>query len=93
MTTPNASPFSLRPWPIGDKKPKNLGEFIARVNAERGGFRNVTEAQLREEIAAQENGHVEVERSSDEEEEEEESDADKGKNVMEAREEVLKNLE
>lgn len=93
MTTPNPSPFSLRPWPIGDKKPKNLGEFIARVNAERGGFRNVTEAKLREEIAAQEDGRVEIERSSDEEEEEEETDADKSKNVMEARDEVLKNLE
>ncbi|KAI1772702.1 subunit 17 of mediator complex-domain-containing protein [Hypoxylon cercidicola] len=93
MTTPNVSPFSLRPWPIGDKKPKNLGEFIARVNAERGGFRNVTEAQLREEIAAQEDGRVEIERSSDEEEEEEETDADKTKNIVEARDEVLRNLE
>ncbi|KAI1379973.1 subunit 17 of mediator complex-domain-containing protein, partial [Hypoxylon crocopeplum] len=87
------SPFSLRPWPIGDKKPKNLGEFIARINIERGGFRNVTEAQLREEIAAQENGHAEVEGSSDSEDEEEEADTDKSKNVMVARDEFLRNIE
>ncbi|KAI1212506.1 subunit 17 of mediator complex-domain-containing protein [Annulohypoxylon truncatum] len=86
------SPFSLRPWPTGDKKPKNLSEFITRVNAERGGFRNVTEAKLREEIAALEDGHIEVDRSSDGEEEEE-ADVDKNNNVMVAREEFLKNLE
>ncbi|KAI0883863.1 subunit 17 of mediator complex-domain-containing protein [Annulohypoxylon maeteangense] len=88
----SGSPFSLRPWPTGDKKPKNLSEFITRVNAERGGFRNMTETELREEIAAQEDGHIEVDRSSDGEEEEE-TDTDKPKNVMITREEFLKNLE
>ncbi|KAI2611802.1 subunit 17 of mediator complex-domain-containing protein [Hypoxylon sp. NC1633] len=89
------SPFSLRPWPIGDKKPKNLGEFIARVNAERGGFRNVTEAKLREEVKAQEDGRAEVDGSSDSEvpEDLEEADADKSKNVIAAREEFLRNIE
>ncbi|KAI1766802.1 subunit 17 of mediator complex-domain-containing protein [Hypoxylon sp. FL1150] len=94
MTAPNSSPFSLRPWPIGDKKPKNLGEFIARVNAEKGGFRNVTEEKLREAIAAEEDGRAEIERpSSSSSSEEEETDADKTKNILEARDEVLKNLE
>lgn len=94
MTTPNPSPFSLRPWPIGDKKPKTLGEFIARVNAEKGGFRNVTEEKLREQIAAEEEGRAEIERpSSSSSSEEEETDADKTKNILEAREEVLRNLE
>ncbi|KAI1092937.1 subunit 17 of mediator complex-domain-containing protein [Rostrohypoxylon terebratum] len=88
----SSSPFSLRPWPTGDKKPKNLSEFITRVNAERGGFRNMTEAKLREEIAAEENGQIEVDQSSDGEEEEE-TDDDKQKNVMAAREEFLRNLE
>ncbi|KAI1408218.1 subunit 17 of mediator complex-domain-containing protein [Hypoxylon sp. FL1857] len=93
MASPG-SPFSLRPWPIGDKQPKNLGEFIARVNAERGGFRNLTEAKLREEIAAQENGHIETDEVSESSEEEgEEADPDKAKNVMAAREEFLKNIE
>ncbi|KAI1804765.1 subunit 17 of mediator complex-domain-containing protein [Daldinia bambusicola] len=85
----SGSPFSLRPWPIGDKKPKNLGEFIARISAQSGGFRNVTEAKLREEIAAQEDGRVEIEGSSDEEEDE---DAEM-KSVTVAREEFLKNIE
>ncbi|KAI1460118.1 subunit 17 of mediator complex-domain-containing protein [Annulohypoxylon moriforme] len=88
----SGSPFSLRPWPTGDKKPKNLSEFITRVNGERGGFRNLTEAQLREEITTQEDGQIEVDRSSDGEEEEE-TDVDKLNNVMVAREEFLKNLE
>ncbi|KAI1140955.1 subunit 17 of mediator complex-domain-containing protein [Hypoxylon sp. FL0543] len=93
MASPG-SPFSLRPWPIGDKKPKNLGDFIARVNAERGGFRNVTEEKLREEIAAQENGGIEADEVSDSEaEDEEETDAEKSKNVTAAREEFLKNIE
>ncbi|KAH7037101.1 subunit 17 of mediator complex-domain-containing protein [Microdochium trichocladiopsis] len=47
-----ASPFSLRPWPTGDKKPKNLAEFVARVHAEPGGFRSVTEDKLRDDIKA-----------------------------------------
>ncbi|KAI0384328.1 subunit 17 of mediator complex-domain-containing protein [Hypomontagnella monticulosa] len=88
------SPFSLRPWPIGDKKPKNLAEFIARVNAQPGGFRNLTEAKLRERIAAEENGNAEAEGSSEEDEEEEEdTSADKSKTVAAAREEFLKNIE
>lgn len=85
----SSSPFSLRPWPIGDKKPKNLGEFISRINAQSGGFRNVTEAKLREEITAQEDGRVEAEGSSDEEEDE---DVEL-KSVTAAREEFLKNIE
>lgn len=92
MTTPNTTPFSLRPWPIGDKKPKTLGEFISRVNIERGGFRNVTEAQLREEIAAQEEGRVEVEESSGSDQEEE-AEADKPNDVIAAREEFAKSIE
>ncbi|KAI1662891.1 subunit 17 of mediator complex-domain-containing protein [Daldinia decipiens] len=85
----SSSPFSLRPWPIGDKKPKNLGEFISRINVQSGGFRNVTEAKLREEIAAQQHGRVEAEGSSDEEEDE---DVEL-KSVTAAREEFLKNIE
>ncbi|KAI1105975.1 subunit 17 of mediator complex-domain-containing protein [Jackrogersella minutella] len=93
MASPS-SPFSLRPWPTGDKKPKNISEFISRVNTERGGFRNVTEDKLREEIASQDDGRIEIDRSSDgEEEDEDEADADKTNQVMVAREEFLKNIE
>ncbi|KAI5867456.1 subunit 17 of mediator complex-domain-containing protein [Durotheca rogersii] len=97
-----ASPFSLRPWPIGDKKPKNLGEFIARINTERGGFRNVTEAKLRDEIAAQENGHAEARSAEDsaddddgddDEDDDEDSGADKSTNAVAARDEFLRHIE
>lgn len=46
------SPFSIRPIKApGDRKPKNLAEFIARVNASRpGGFRTLDEADLRKQI-------------------------------------------
>lgn len=50
-------PSSLRPLPVGSRKPKNLSEFIARIQSERG-FRNVTEASLREEIKAKADGQA-----------------------------------
>ncbi|KAI0125289.1 RNA polymerase II mediator complex component SRB4 [Xylariales sp. AK1849] len=95
MASISASPFSLRPWPTGDKKPKNLGEFIARVNAERGGFRNVTEVQLREEIQLKDEGRLEVSTSSPEGDSESEDEDDVGKTstIITAREEFLKNIE
>ncbi|KAF6838925.1 RNA polymerase ii mediator complex component [Colletotrichum plurivorum] len=60
MAPGSTMPFtSLRPTPMGSRKPKNLGEFIARVQAERG-FRNVTEEGLRKEIEDRKNGVVNV---------------------------------
>lgn len=53
------STFALNPLPLGNRGPKNLSEFIQRVNAERGGFRNITEDGLREEAEAERNGVVE----------------------------------
>jgi mediator of RNA polymerase II transcription subunit 17, fungi type len=48
---PSALPsLSLRPFPVADRKPQNLSEFVSRVNAEPGGFRAISEEQLREEI-------------------------------------------
>ncbi|KAI1496616.1 subunit 17 of mediator complex-domain-containing protein [Biscogniauxia marginata] len=93
MASISASPFSIRPWPIGDKKPKHLGEFIARVNAERNGFRNVTEAQLRDEIKDQDEGRMDIDKTDGSSDEEEEADADKSKSVIAAREEFLRNIE
>lgn len=54
-----SSSFALGPLPVGDRRPKNLSEFIQRVNAERGGFRNVTEDKMREELEAEADGVVE----------------------------------
>jgi mediator of RNA polymerase II transcription subunit 17 len=94
MASNSHSPFSLRPWPTGDKKPKNLAEFISRVNAEPGGFRNLNEAQLRQEIQAKEQGQVEDDGSEGSSEDEDgEVEEMKGKNAIGAREEFLKNIE
>lgn len=50
MSSEGGPPLSLRPFPVADQKPKNLAEFIARVNAQPGGFRSITEEKLREEL-------------------------------------------
>ncbi|KAK7425848.1 RNA polymerase II mediator complex subunit [Neonectria magnoliae] len=96
-------PLSLRPHPVADRKPKNLAEFIARVNAQPGGFRAVTEAKLREEIRAREesarsgDAHDEdVDMSDggdDEDEDEDEDEDDEDKDPNEARMEVLRNID
>lgn len=52
MASNPAQSFVLRPVPQSDRRPKNLGEFIARVNADRG-FRNVTEETLRKDMEAE----------------------------------------
>ncbi|ORY60552.1 subunit 17 of mediator complex-domain-containing protein [Pseudomassariella vexata] len=88
-----ASPFSLRPWPMGDKKPKNLGEFIARVNAEHESFRHVTEAQLREELAAQTDGRLDNGSLEGNSESDSDSETDKTKNVLAARDEILRSID
>ncbi|KAG5927153.1 hypothetical protein E4U42_002564, partial [Claviceps africana] len=55
MTSADDPPLSLRPFPVADRAPKNLAEFIARVNTQPGGFRAVTEEKLRDEIRSREN--------------------------------------
>jgi len=91
-----ASPFSLRPWPKGDKKPKNLAEFVARVNAEPGGFRSVTEDQLRDDIRIQEAtaGLDQQSSSSDDSDDEDESKDDEDtKDALAAREEFFRSCD
>lgn len=95
MASGSASAFSLRPWPTGDKKPKNIGEFITRINSERGGFRNVTEAELRDEIVAKDEGRLDAGNGSPEgdSDSDEEAEVDKSKTTLAAREEFLRNIE
>ncbi|KXJ93694.1 subunit 17 of mediator complex-domain-containing protein [Microdochium bolleyi] len=92
-----ASPFSLRPWPTGDKKPKNLGEFVARVNAEPGGFRSVTEDKLREDIRALEETDPASPSSDDENDDDEadetKDDDDNTKDAIAARDEFFRNCD
>lgn len=52
MTADDGPPLSLRPFPVANQKPKTLAEFIARVNAQPGGFRATTKEKLEEEICA-----------------------------------------
>lgn len=92
------SPFSLRPWPRGDKKPKNIEEFVQRVSAERNGFRNVKEADLVEEIKAHAAGAANLDNNQgspdgDSESETEAESDKKEKTAIEARDDFLRNLE
>ncbi|KZZ96072.1 RNA polymerase II mediator complex component SRB4 [Moelleriella libera RCEF 2490] len=45
-------PLSLRPFPIANREPKDLAEFIARVNTQPGGFRALSVQKLRDDIVA-----------------------------------------
>ena len=85
--------LSVRPAPIADRKPKNLAEFIARVNAQPGGFRALDADQIRTEIEARKGQREDdnaIESSSSDEEDDDE-DAPKDLNAI--RMEVLKNIE
>ncbi|TGJ81431.1 hypothetical protein E0Z10_g7341 [Xylaria hypoxylon] len=97
MAGNNQTPFSLRPWPTGDKKPQNLAEFISRVNAQPSGFRNLDEAQLRREIQAKQQGMLEEDGvdGSDEEDDDDDDEVEevKGKTAVVAREEFLRNID
>lgn len=93
MAPAQGPPLSLRPFPVADKSPKNLSDFIVRVNSLPGGFRSVTEAKLQEEIRTGEN-------PSDDDDSDDVSMADGDEDVDEsskdpaqARMEVLRNLE
>lgn len=58
-------PLTLRPWARDNSDATALQEVLARVNAERGHFRNITEASLQEEIATE--GALELSESEEEE--------------------------
>ncbi|KAL2758512.1 hypothetical protein ACRALDRAFT_1080310 [Sodiomyces alcalophilus JCM 7366] len=86
---------SLRPLPVGSRKPKNLGDFIARIQADRG-FRNVTEASLREEIQARADGQAEQEKQEDVHMAGTSDDADESeepKDVLAVKAEILRNID
>ncbi|OAF58526.1 RNA polymerase II mediator complex subunit [Pseudogymnoascus destructans] len=89
---PHNFPMSLRPWPTKEGNGSALPTLISRINAERGQFRNLTEEGLREEIAKGEN-----EAAADNEdvstEDETEAAPDRQKEVMDAKAEMLAQLE
>ncbi|KAL3965048.1 hypothetical protein ACCO45_002052 [Purpureocillium lilacinum] len=87
-------PLSLRPFPVADRQPRNLAEFIARVNARPGGFRSLTEDKLREQIKAEESPDHDAEQEDvDMSDIADDEDAPASKDPNIARMEVLKNVE
>lgn len=93
----DGQPLSVRPPPVADRKPRNIADFIARVNAQPGGFRTISEAKLREEIA-QENvaggdlQHKDVD-MAEADEDDNDDDHDATRDPQEVRMEMFKNLE
>lgn len=52
-STNTATSLSFKPWTTNDIGQTALKDILARVNLERGHFRDITEASLQEEIAAE----------------------------------------
>ena len=88
---PTGFPVSLRPWPSKSSDGgAALQTLIQRVNAERGGFVNISEESLRQEIAEAEALEGEDEDTSDEEVDPE---PDRAKELQAARDQMLGQLE
>ncbi|QGI96748.1 hypothetical protein CEK26_009817 [Fusarium fujikuroi] len=89
-------PLSIRPSPVADRKPQNIAEFIARANAQPGGFRAINEAKLREELAQEEAEYGDaLDRDVDmtDVDQDDDDDADAPRDLQEVRMEMLKNLD
>lgn len=89
---PGQFPLSLRAWPTKEGGGSALPTLISRINSERGEFRNLTEEDLRDEIAK-----AEVDTTADNEERESEGEdeaaPDRVKEVMDAKAEMLAQIE
>ncbi|CAD6443785.1 d316de0b-e674-447d-8bce-7a5d8d82e475 [Sclerotinia trifoliorum] len=90
---PHGIPISLRPAPTPANSSIPLPLLIARINAERGGFRNLSEDSLRQEIAEAELGEDDEENESSSEDGEAEEEPDRMKELLTARDEILGQLE
>lgn len=91
---PTQSPVSLRPWPLGDGDPsKALPSLIQRINSERGGFLDLDEDELWEEIARAEAGAGVGEDDNDSSLVEGEEKPDRMKELATARDEMLAQIE
>ncbi|TVY33593.1 Mediator of RNA polymerase II transcription subunit [Lachnellula subtilissima] len=91
---PNEFPISLKSWPSSNSNdPTSLPTLIQRINFERGGFRDISEESLRQEIAESEAEGSNGEDDGSSEEEEGDEEADRMKELMTARDEMLVQLE
>ncbi|KAF2487958.1 subunit 17 of mediator complex-domain-containing protein [Neohortaea acidophila] len=73
MAATELASFSFQPWANKRAEEGRLQDILARVSGERGHFRDITEASLQEELAA--DGALELSESGTEDEEEERDDA------------------
>lgn len=90
---PTQFPISLRSWPASDSDShKALPFLIQRINSEHGGFLDLDEDELREQIAREEAG---ASSANDDAASPEEGDEkpDRMKELMTAREEMLAQIE
>ncbi|KAF4626798.1 hypothetical protein G7Y89_g11358 [Cudoniella acicularis] len=91
---PNEFPISLRSWPSSKaNEPSPLPTLIARINLERGGFKDISEESLKQEIAEAEAAASAGEEDGSSDEEDGEEAPDRLKEVMAAREEILSQIE
>lgn len=85
--------LSLRVWPTKDAAAESLPFLILRINEQRGGFRNITEQSLEEEIRAQDAGESTVDKTSAKPIEQDDRDLkSRQEDVIGARDEILKNI-
>lgn len=80
--------LAFKPWARDATEATALKDVLARVNVERGHFRDITEASLQEEIAGE--GALELSESEDEDEEDDVADAEQAKAKPKTREELYK---
>ncbi|KAG6006443.1 hypothetical protein E4U21_007061 [Claviceps maximensis] len=94
MTSADGPPLSLRPFPVADTAPKNLADFISRVNTQPGGFRALTEDKLRDDIRSRETPAAPDSDPEDADMSDAGTEEDQvSKDPSLARNEVLKNIE
>ncbi|KAK3363359.1 subunit 17 of mediator complex-domain-containing protein [Lasiosphaeria hispida] len=82
------NPLSLQSGPPPNRGPKSIAEFIQRVNAEPGGFRALNQSELRRQIEAKNKHDGDV----DMDDVPEVDNAAKAKELITARDELLKNI-
>jgi mediator of RNA polymerase II transcription subunit 17, fungi type len=86
-------PISIRAWPPKDDNAVPLSSLISRINNERGGFREVSEESLIEELKRDEAGLDLSKDDQESEDEDAEEVSDQLKDLMKARGEILGQLE
>lgn len=91
---PDQLSISLQAFPTVDKDKESLKYLIARINQQKGSFRNVTEQSLEEEIQAEEAGKAETDDDQDvlDTVEEVEDVKTRQEEVTKAREDIIKQI-